>query len=221
MRRYLVLCAVAGGLLAAGPEGLPPRPNPSDYAVHRVTRNATIAAALIPPAQVKKMFPARFIKDYAVVEVAIYPQEGATVQVESFDFALKFSGDEQSYPRTPREIGRAWDEGQAPHPGKPDIAGEVGVVYSGANDPVTGQGRGWGAYGGAEVDPNPMPPVPPPNPYAIEASVKASALPEGETAKPVAGYLYFPLSSKKHKATPKALEYLQGGAAIDLAFPAK
>jgi hypothetical protein len=68
--------------------------------------------------------------------------------------------------------------------------------------------------------PGQPPPPPSYDPAAVEARARARALPEGRTMKPVAGYLYFPASPKKHK-NPAGLEYLANGTVLDLPFSSK
>ena len=139
MRRCSLLCPTAAGflvaLVAAGQTGVTPRPRSSDYPVHQAAGNATVAATVVPPDQVKKLFPGELIKRYIVVEVAVYPQDGDAVDIDSLDFALRLSTDERSYPRTPQEVASMWDERRAPSLGpKVDVSTEVGVVYSSGND---------------------------------------------------------------------------------------
>lgn len=230
MRRCSLLCPTAAGflvaLVAAGQTGVTPRPSSSEYPVHQVVGTATVAAALVPPDQVKKLFPGKLIKRYIVVEVAVYPQDGQTVDIDSLDFALRLSTDERSHPRTPQEVATMWDERRAPSPlSGADVTVETGVVYSSGNDPIEGRTRGWGTYTGVGVGTATGPPDPPPpppyDPHAVEARVRAKALPEGRTMRAVAGYLYFPVPPKKAKSAPRALEYLKGSVATELPFPAK
>jgi hypothetical protein len=209
---------------AAAQTGVTPRPSASDYPVHRTTKTATFAAAIVPPEQIKKIFPGDIVKKYAVVEVAVYPQDGYTVNIDSLDFALKLASDEMSHPITPREVASIWDEKNAPTIGnKVDVTTETGVVYTSGNDPVYGRSHGWGTYTGVGVGVPGQPAPPPPSydPRVVEAKARARALPEGRTAKAVAGYLYFPVPVKKHKNNPIALEYLRDAALLDLPFPPK
>jgi len=53
---------------------------------------------------------------------------------------------------------------------------------------------------------------------AMEAELGEKSLPEGTTSTPVAGYVYFPISSKKKNAT-RQLEYNVGGQKIVLTLP--
>ena len=223
------LCFATLGFMAAmaarGGTGVPPRATSSDYTVHQDTGNATIAATLVPPDLAKRIFPAEVNKNYFVVEVAVYPLNGQTVIIDSFDFGLKFGADEVSHPRTPAEIAAMWGEKNAPQPpSKVNVTGETGIAYGTGTDPVTGRPQhGVSTYNGVAVGSGqPGPPPPPPgDPRAVEAQVGARALPEGPAARPVAGYLYFPLISKKDKKAAMELQYLKDGVLVSLPFPAR
>jgi hypothetical protein len=72
-----------------------PRLNSSDYPVHQDTKSATIAAELVAPGQVKKIFSNNFNKKYVVIEIAVYPRDGGAMNIDSFDFALKLGADDR------------------------------------------------------------------------------------------------------------------------------
>jgi hypothetical protein len=172
----------------------------------------------------KKIFPSEVYKNYLIVETAVFPLGGKTVDVDSFDFVLKVSTGEMSYPRTPGEIVSKWEEKNAPQPpGKVDVTTETGVVYASGNDPVNGRYHGWGTYTGVGVGPGqPTPPRPlSTDPQVFEANVRARALPQGPAAQPVAGYLYFALPSKKAKSGPLELRYQKDGALVSLPIAVK
>lgn len=227
MRRFF--CFATAGLMAVlaarGGTGVPPRAASTDYPVHQATPTGTIAASIVPPDLAKRIFPADVNKNYVVLEVAVYPPNGQTVYIDSFDFGLKFGADEVSHPRTPQEIASMWDEKNAPRPPhKVDVTTETGVAYGTGTDPTTGRSQhGLATYSGVAVSPGqPSPPPPPPgDPRIVEAQIAARALPEGPAVRPVAGYLYFPLISKKSKKSAMELQYLKDGALVSLPFPAR
>src|ERR1700693_4414545 len=99
MRRCLfaAIGGLAVGLAVCAGDGVSPRASGADYSVHRDAQSVTIAAALVAPELVKKIFPPEVNKHYVVVEVAVFPLAGQTVHIESFDFDLKFGPDEVSY----------------------------------------------------------------------------------------------------------------------------
>ena len=73
----------------AGDAGVPPRSSAQDYPVQGQALTAKIAATMLPPSQVSKMFSQGIAKDYVVVEIAIYPENGVPFDVQSSDFALR------------------------------------------------------------------------------------------------------------------------------------
>ena len=101
MRRILFSGLVIA-VLTFGGDGRTPRSSSSDYPVHQDTKTATIAAVRVPPEQLNKNFPADFSKRYVVIEVAIYPKDGATVDVVSMDFVLRLA-DGEAHPDTAEE----------------------------------------------------------------------------------------------------------------------
>src|SRR5579862_5710043 len=89
--RIISSCVVAGivfSMAARAREGLTPRPSASDYAVQGQIDDVRIAAAIVAPKDVSKIFTSEIARDYIVVEVAVYP--GAPpFDVQSSDFALR------------------------------------------------------------------------------------------------------------------------------------
>jgi hypothetical protein len=222
-----VFLATVATLASAGDSGTRPRPTSADYPVNRPAKSATIGAVLVSPDQVKRIFPADVNKKYVVVEVAVYPQAGEVVDIKSLDFGLKFGADVIRYPAAPQDIAAAWRERNDPlalgH--GVDVTAESGVAYGTGTDPNTGQRtRGVSTYEGVSVGrPPDAPPPPPPayNPNVIEAVAREKALPEGKTGDAVAGYLYFPLPSKKHKGDALELRYSKDGSSVTLPLPAR
>jgi len=231
MRVTAAACFAVIGPLASlaigGDSGLPPRPSSTDYPVNKTSKAAAIGALLPPSDQLKKIFPDEISKKYIIVEVAIYPQDGAAVDVASLDFALKLGSDDVRYPSTPQDLASLWKENQPSFPNRgTEVHGETGVTYSSGNDPVNGRTRGWSTYEGVSASnqhPATDAPPPPPayDPYVVEARAKEKALPEGETASAVAGYLYFHRPAKKHKNATLELRYSKDGDIIILPFPPK
>jgi hypothetical protein len=223
---------VLAALAVAGDSGLQPRPNSTDYPASKTAKAAAIGAIAAPADQVKKTLPEEIGKRYIVVEVAVYPQDGSTVDVASLDFALKFDPDDVRYPSTPREVASLWKENEPSLPNRGvEVHGETGVTYSRGHDPVTGRGtRGWSTYDGVAVSkgappdappPDAPPPPPPYDPYAAEARVREKALPEGQTSQPVAGYLYFSRPAKNHKNAALELRYSKDGDVVTLPLRTK
>jgi hypothetical protein len=210
--------------LAAG-QGLPPRSSPNDYPVHQRTLNATIAAVRMRPDQVTKTFSSEIDKNYVVVEVALYPQDGASIDVDLFDFGLRFGGEQETRPATPEEASVPWREkdsiGQ-----RVTVTEQAGVYVAAQKDQTGRRTTTGGAYeatgvavGGPQGQPYPDPHRGP-DPRALEDRLKARSLPEGKTGRAVAGYLCFP-RPKKSKDSKLELTYSQDTTAIALVLPAK
>jgi hypothetical protein len=226
MGRFLrvILAGLPGVLGAFAGDGMPPRASCSDYPVYRQTGNAVIGAGLAPRDVIQKLLPPKVSKDFVVVEVGIFPLEEHTMEVDSFDFGLKFGGGEISHPRAPQEIVSFWMEEDAPQPsGKVGVTGEAGAVYTSGGDPSTGRSHGWGTYTGVGVGADPSKPPQPhsTDPGNFAAVLRDRALPEGPAVRPVAGYLYFPVPSKKRKSGPTELQHLKDGVLVSLPFPNK
>jgi hypothetical protein len=205
---------------AAGDPGVTPRPNSSDYPAHQDAKTATIAAALVKPDQARKIFSSDFSKKCLVVEVAVYPRDGAATKIDFFDFALKLSTGERIHAARTQEVARVWREKDIQLPGRRvEVVSEVGVVYTsggGSNE----RSRGWGRYGGvgdsgAQTPPT-APPSPPSDQDAVGSKIHEKALPEGKTSSAVAGYLYFRLASKSISGVSIRLEHLEDGDIISV-----
>jgi hypothetical protein len=225
---FLIPAAVAGD------NGVPPRRNASDYPVQQNVKTpaglAAVGAAIVPADQVRKMFSSDISRDYIVVEVAMYPADGKSFEADRYDFGLKIGGskgDRVAHADSPSDVALP------PYERRPDLGGpeskvnvtqEAGVAVARTNDPYYGKRTSVGTYEGTTVSNGPAPrPQPAPDGVdrrAIEAKLRDKALPDGPTAKPVAGYLYFP-ASKKRKNDELELQYTKGDVELDLRLPAR
>jgi hypothetical protein len=224
MRAFQLAGVLLASLAAADDTTVSPRPTPTDYPAHDSVKTAALAAAIIPPEQVKKMFSNETSKNYVVVEVAIYPQDGRSFDIDLLDFELK-TGDQMVRASEPRDIGTMWPSAKNPSIGSrgPNVTAETGVIVDRETDPVTGRPRtSVGTYQGVAVSNYPRPdnPTPPrtnPAQSDIEDKMRRMALPEGPAKAPVAGYLYF--RHQKRKQDSFALNYSNDDESIDLKFP--
>jgi hypothetical protein len=226
--RQILYSSLIAAFAFAG-DGRTPRSSSSDYPVHQDTNNATIAAVRVPPEQLNKNFPSDFSKKYVVVEVAIYPKAGA-VELVSMDFVLRLA-DGESHPDTAEEVAGLWRPHTAPHPdststNRPHVTTETGVIVGTGTDPNTGRRQtSTGTYESVGVSnyptQAPMPSSGRSNADAdrMEAQLEKWALPEGKTASPIAGYLYFPVSAKRSKGALE-LQYSHDGSSANLKLPA-
>ncbi len=225
--RQIVYSLMISALAFAG-DGRTPRSSSADYPVHQDTKTATIAAVRVSPEQLNKTFPSDFAKKYVVVEVAIYPKDGATVDVAAMDFVLRLA-DSESRPDTPEEIAGLWRPRTA-HPdvtSKTHVTNETGVIVASGTDPVTGRRvTNTGTYERVGVSNGDDPNRPMPYPTGssvdadrIEAQLAKWELQDGKTSSPVAGYIYFPVPTKKSKGGLE-LQYSREDVSANLKLPA-
>jgi hypothetical protein len=229
--RAIFLCIAVSSIfpwLAAGdgPPGVPPRPRPSDYPVRQSTKTATIAAAIVPPDQAGKMFSPEIAKQYIVVEVAVYPESGDIIDVKPLLFALRV-GDRIGGAEQPADVSPGPDN-HSPSVGQSTgVTTETGVLYGRATGPVNGRSsQNLEAYSAVTVASGdarqPVPPAPSnsgPDPRIVADRLWNKALPEGQTGKAVAGYLYFPQYAKKRKSDARELSYSDNDVSAMLLFP--
>ena len=198
-RIALMLVAV---IAAFASNGIRPRGSAADYPTHVTSDGVTIAAAVLPPAQVRKIFSTDLNSGgYIVIEVAVYPESAPDVDVSSGDFMLSPAGETSAAPVSARTIAGVLDRKNSPSRGRDtDVTANVG--YETGTDPVTGR-RVSGTYTGVAVANRPpgtlAPPPSGPDPWTMKQELEERSLPEGKTAQPVAGYLYFPKLSKKSR----------------------
>ena len=177
----------------------------------------------MPQDQVKKLFSSDMAKNYVVVEVAIYPQENRTFNVDLIDFELN-TGDQFVRTSEPADIGTIWPSAKAPSLGNggPNVNTESGIIVARETDPTTGRPRtSVGTYEGVAVSnyPQPAPPPPTPSPRQndIDAKILRMALRVGLTKDPIAGYLFF--RHQKRKQDTYTLNYSNDDFSVDLKFP--
>lgn len=234
MKKHLagLILAVLGAFPALAEQGIHPRPSSDDYPAHQNartqdTKSIAIGAALIPSRDAKKIFSPDLDRSYVVVEMGVFPVSGGKVKIATTDFALKI-GDDLVYPATASTAAaslyhddrdRNLDRNST---GIHTIA-TGGVGYETGTDPVTGQrNRGWTTNTGVAVTNEPMggaypdPRPPRMDQRNVQADVEDRALPEGEVAHAVAGYLYFPVGSRMRKKAQYLLVYLAGDSPVTM-----
>jgi hypothetical protein len=230
MKTIFAIAACAGVLLASD-SGIRPRPA-ADYAAHTTSAGITVAASVIPPSQVSKLFATDLNRSgYLVVEVAIYPGSAGEADVASRDFLLRAGRDPATVrPVSPQTIAAAVHRKYNPPPRKPgDVTvyptGTVGYE-TGGYDPVTG--RHGGVYGGGGVgvavgnggSAPPRPASTATDRSTMEQELTDKSLPEGHAIQAVAGYLYFPKPESAKKAGGFTLTYYAPTGQVKLVIPA-
>ncbi len=210
--------------LAAGDDiGVPARPSATDYPVQQAVPSGTIAAALVPPDQVGKLFSSEIAKKYMVIEVAIYPAPGHSFDVEPPDFLLRV-GDRSSHSELPSP-GKPWQGSPPPPAATTQVITETGVIIERGTDVYGHPVHTVGTYSGVGIATgSPAPPPPPPSssgpdPYWLDQQLRMKALGGGLTPTPVAGYLYFRQSGKRRKSDSVELQYSAGRSSFGMPFP--
>lgn len=208
MRCVASLCLMAIGVASAASRGLPVRSQVSDYAASAGSNGVTVAADVMDPDQIRGSF-ATDLSQYVVVEVAVYPnKDGSPLDVATIDFGLRADG-RLIRPAEPASIARVNQRrGQARSRDVvlyPTVGMTTGSWGTGTQVGV-GVGMGGGAPGPASTDRDRS---------VMERELEDKGLPEALAAKPVAGYLYFPVGSKR-RATNYELEYT--GERVDVKF---
>jgi len=228
VKRSALLVMAAGVLWAAS--GIRPRGSGTDYPAHETAGGVTIGAAVIPADQVRKAFATDLHGGgYVVLEVAVYPDGGKEIDLASGDFMLRAGADgEIVRAASGSAIAAALQRKNAPRPAKGSNvtlypAATIGYE-SGGYDSVTGQRRS-GLYTAVGVGVGVGQP-PPPGPAAtdrdrntMQQELEDKSLPEGKTAQPVAGYLYFPKPAAKARNSYE-LTYYGAARQIKLRLPA-
>jgi hypothetical protein len=234
MKRFLLACLAASTLFADGNGGIPPRPRSTDYPVQQTTDGLTLAAALLTPAEAKKVFTADLDRaGFLVFEVAAYPAEGARLDVSPDQLTLSL-GKEGTLLATssPEAVVEAMYQGKRSTPQAP---GKVQVYNTATVGYETGSaGRRGGLYagGGTEVgvgDPGaaPVPPSSPSQPRidrdSLQVELASREFPSTAAAGPVAGYLYFEKTVKPRNGAYE-LRFIRTGVSgqrMVLPVPAK
>ena len=230
MRLLAGLCLVAA-LLPAG-DGIRPRGTSSDYPAHAAADGITIAAAIIPPDQVRKLFATDLNGGgYIVVELAIYPEAGKQIDLSSTDFMLRIgTGNDAVRAVSARAIAAALQSKNSPKPRRGsdiEVYPTATIGYeSGGYDPATGRRRS-GIYTAAGVAVTNVPPPGPPAPAStdrdrstMQQELEDKALPEGPVKHEVAGYLYFAKPSGKMKHPAYEISFYGTTPKLQLSLPA-
>src|SRR5216683_530428 len=89
MKRIVVTILAAVLLLATDHSGVRPRGAANDYPAYDSAGGITIAAAVVPSGKVQHQLSREMVKaGYTVLEIAIYPGPGKTVDVSTDDFSM-------------------------------------------------------------------------------------------------------------------------------------
>jgi len=215
-----LLAIVALPLMADSPKGVVPRSTAGKYAAHTDAGGAVLGATLLTSKEVHKAFSTDLTQCCLVVEVALYPGKGKSLDVSPDDFILRLAGTEAAVKPSSAAV-LAWQlqkkntDAVGVHP-----VGEVHVGYESGTDPQTGQRiHGVEAGGGVGVevggDPAAAAASTDRDRRMMEMELNEKALPEDTVSAPAAGYLYFSLP-KNDKKGAHQLEYTLNGQKVSL-----
>jgi hypothetical protein len=194
------------------PKGIPARSTPADYTAQVTVSGVTYAASLVPPNEVKHLFASDISKRYVVFEVAVYPSAASSVDIDPEGFLVRSSQSGESVRRSDSvTVASAVRPDNFPREStRPvDVTAGTEVGYESGRDPYTGQ-RIHGTYTATQVGVSNRDnaPAPPPSSSSygadrdlLERQLWAKSLPGGQLHQPSAGYLYFPSSLLKKKAS--------------------
>jgi hypothetical protein len=216
------LLACVAVLAFAAPKGTVPLSSANRYPAHQQRDSVSIGAKLLTPEQVRRTFVSDLKRCCMVVEVALYPQPKQPLDVSLDSFSIRAVGTDTASKASEPKLVAAKLQQDARAERDITVSPEVGVGYSsgGYYDPATGAVRGRGVttmagvgigIGGAGSAPASTAQ----DRATMELELSDKGLPEGSTAAPVAGYIYFPISSKKKKVAYQ-LEYMLNGNKVVL-----
>jgi hypothetical protein len=209
MKRFFPICLAACAAFAQGSGGIAPRLQSADYPVRKTSGDLTVAAAMLTPAEAKKVFTADLDRaGFLVFEVAAYPEKGAQIDLGPDQFTLRIVNDPAILSSsTPEAIIAVMYKGKPSTPQMPDKV----HVYTTANVGYEsgGAGRRGGVYAGGGtavgVGDAPYPTAPPstaPAPVdrdTLQVQLAAREFPNTKATEAVAGYLYFSKPQTKPK----------------------
>jgi hypothetical protein len=216
-RRFLGLCVVLGLLtavigLAGELPGLVPLGQASDYPYYLERGDFSLGAKVLSPQEVESLFASDLNRGYIVVEVAVYPPQGGAVELSQSQFLLRQDGS-RDYARAakPSDAAGALQRKNAKRGSGRDVTlyPQVGVGYS-TGGPYYGRGGGWNTSVGVGVGvgPSDAPASTEADRDAMETELTDKGLPAGRFDKPVAGYLYFPLTIDDPKTSRLKLDFI-------------
>ncbi len=223
--RPLLAFAAAALAFAQNTSGVDPRPGAADYPAHAGNDAVSVGAVFLRGADQRKVLGEDWSGSYLIVEVALYPEPGHPLTVAPRDFMLR-AGEERVAPVDAETL--------VPYPRSKTNSGPIGPDSKVHVRTVDTIGVASGPYGRKTVytdsqvqvavgdTPYPAQPPPPPDPKLEKRrALEDKELPDGKTAKPIAGYLYFPKPKKVAKDAAYELDYYGDAGTLKLALGRK
>jgi len=212
-------CVIVGACVIAQAQGTDPKPKAEDYEAHAQTPHAAVGAEFMVHS-FSGQGQTYIAKDFLVVEVALYPAKGQTIQARAGEFALRINGKKEML----RPVAPSVVVSEMQHPGWTQDrhveagggVGNTGVIFG---RPTPSQIPGEPPQPRAPRTPrapdpdNPSGVDPQPRVTAGELVVQ-TALPEDPHQNRISGFIYFPYKGKPSGI--KSLELLFDGVSIKL-----
>ena len=218
--RALFACVLllAASALAQS-KGIKPRANSAAFPASAQTETLDIGAAQLSASQVGHTFASPELgKGYIVVEIALYPKNGE-LKLDPANFTLAIESTKTVlHAASPQAIAAVLQK-----PGGRDVTlyPVATVGYESGRDIYGQRQSGVTTGAGVGVGLDPKQPKSDADRRVLEAELKDKALPSGTFEKPVAGYLYFPVSGAKKVKYILQYSDAHGSAAMPLPEPGK
>jgi hypothetical protein len=199
--KSVLIVGLFNACMAVGQNSPAPRASATAYPASKVQPVYSIGAKRLSKTEVQNSFATPLAGRYIVVEIGFYPADSKTVSLKQSDFALRSSdGTDVVSPASPGTIASICQK-------RPDSSSDV-TLYPTANvgyvsyPDYEGNGRRvsgpvYGAGMGVGVDKNPSAATSNSDRQTMEAELVDKELKDEEVSKPVAGYLYFPITTKQ------------------------
>jgi hypothetical protein len=223
---FIVL--IGSTLVAERAPVVKPRAKAQDYPAVQQQTDFALAAAQLSAKQVRKTFVSNVGKDYVVVEIAVYPKTETSIAPQNFTLRAADTND-TIHPADPKLMASQINE--------KDQKGNDIAIYpvtevtystgSAPDDPYyyrNGRNSGLSTSAGVMVDVNSKkknPKTSAADSKAMTAELSEKSLPAVAATKPVAGYLYFPISADKHLAYQLEYQTPAGTVVLPLPSPAE
>ena len=205
----------------AGAKGIAPRSSSSEYPAHIQRDSVAVGAKLLTSAEVRKAFVSNLNHCCIVVELAVFPKAGQPFSVSLDDLTLRVAGTETAARPSSATVISAALQKDARQQRDVMVVPAVTVGYQTGSvyDPTTGTARGGGVYTGAGVgvgvgQRGNQPGASDKDRSVMETELNEKGLQEGDSASPVAGYLYFQISRSKN--AKYQLQYKLNGNSVQI-----
>jgi hypothetical protein len=211
---FACVLLLAGSALAQS-QGIKPRANADAFPASAQTELLVIGTAQLSAAQVGHAFASpELSKGYIVVEIAVYPKQGE-FELDPADFTLRIENSKTVVHAASAQTASAG----AAKPGGRDVTlyPVATIGYESGRDIYGQRQSGVTTGAGIGVGLDPKQPRSDGDRRVMETELKDKSLPSGKFEKPVAGYLYFPLSGAKK--VKYILEYRDAHGSATLALP--